>query len=167
MSRTSSWGFAKWRATYTIGGGKPSDYCIDVNAHALARYAALCQEAGIVPIVEPEVLMDGEHDIERCEDVTSRTLSEVFTALRRHDVLLEGILLKPNMVISAIGCARQADVQEVATRTVRTLLRILETKGQLRHTKEGPRHVYVPTTPRSVCAPPSAPGCRPTARAPG
>ncbi len=115
--------FAKWRAVITIGDAIPSDACIVANAHALARYAALCQEVGIVPIVEPEVLMDGEHDIERCEDVTSRTLSEVFTALRRHDVLLEGILLKPNMVISAIGCARQADVQEVATRTVRTLLR--------------------------------------------
>lgn len=115
--------FAKWRAVITIGDAIPSDACIVANAHALARYAALCQEAGIVPIVEPEVLMDGEHDIERCEDVTSRTLSEVFTALRRHDVLLEGILLKPNMVISAMSCARQADVQEVAIRTVRTLLR--------------------------------------------
>lgn len=115
--------FAKWRAVITIGAGIPSEACIVANANALARYAALCQEADIVPIVEPEVLMDGEHDIERCESVTSQTLGEVFTALRRHDVLLEGILLKPNMVISAIGCATQADVQEVATRTVRTLLR--------------------------------------------
>jgi fructose-bisphosphate aldolase class I len=115
--------FAKWRAVITIGAGIPSDACIVANANALARYAALCQEAAIVPIVEPEVLMDGNHDIERCEAVTNQTLCEVFTALRRHDVLLEGMLLKPNMVISAIGCPTRASVQEVATRTVRCLLR--------------------------------------------
>jgi fructose-bisphosphate aldolase class I len=115
--------FAKWRAVITIGAGIPSEACIVANANALARYAALCQEATIVPIVEPEVLMDGDNDIDRCEAVTSQTLSEVFTALRRHDVLLEGILLKPNMVISGIGCAKQAGVEEVASRTVRCLLR--------------------------------------------
>jgi fructose-bisphosphate aldolase class I len=115
--------FAKWRAVITIGAGIPSEACIVANANALARYAALCQEATIVPIVEPEVLMDGDNDIDRCEAVTSQTLSEVFTALRRHDVLLEGILLKPNMVISGIGCAKQASVEEVASRTVRCLLR--------------------------------------------
>jgi fructose-bisphosphate aldolase class I len=115
--------FAKWRAVITIGAGIPSEACIVANAYALARYAALCQEAAIVPIVEPEVLMDGDHDIDRCEDVTNRTLSEVFTALRRQDVLLEGMLLKPNMVISGMGCKQQASVEEVASRTVRCLLR--------------------------------------------
>jgi fructose-bisphosphate aldolase, class I len=115
--------FAKWRAVITIGSGIPSEACIVANANALARYAALCQEAAIVPIVEPEVLMDGDHDIERCEAVTAQTLGEVFTALRRHDVLLEGILLKPNMVISGSDCATQASIEEVARRTVRCLLR--------------------------------------------
>jgi fructose-bisphosphate aldolase, class I len=115
--------FAKWRAVITIGPGIPSEACIVANAHALARYAALCQEAEIVPIVEPEVLMDGDHDIDRCDQVTARTLSEVFTALRRHDVLLEGILLKPNMVISGTNCPNQASVDEVACRTMRCLLR--------------------------------------------
>jgi fructose-bisphosphate aldolase class I len=115
--------FAKWRAVITIGAGIPSKACIVANAHALARYAALCQEAGIVPIVEPEVLMDGNHDIDRCDHVTGATLNAVFTALRRHDVLLEGMLLKPNMVISAIDCDEQAGVEEVARRTVRCLLR--------------------------------------------
>ncbi|PRP90377.1 class I fructose-bisphosphate aldolase [Enhygromyxa salina] len=115
--------FAKWRAVITIGDGIPSEACIVANAHALARYAALCQEAEIVPIVEPEVLMDGDHDIDRCDQVTARTLSEVFTALRRHDVLLEGILLKPNMVISGSTCPTQASVDEVAQRTMRCLLR--------------------------------------------
>lgn len=115
--------FAKWRAVITIGEGIPSEACIAANAHALARYAALCQEADLVPIVEPEVLMDGDHDIELCEEVTGRTLGEVFTALRRHDVLLEGILLKPNMVISGKDCPTQADIETVAARTVRCLLR--------------------------------------------
>lgn len=115
--------FAKWRAVITIGAGIPSEACIVANAHALARYAALCQEAEIVPIVEPEVLMDGEHDIDRCDQVTARTLGEVFTALRRHDVLLEGILLKPNMVISGNRCPSQANIEEVAQRTMRCLLR--------------------------------------------
>jgi fructose-bisphosphate aldolase class I len=115
--------FAKWRAVITIGQGIPSEACIVANANALARYAALCQEAAIVPIVEPEVLMDGDHDIERCEVVTNQTLCEVFTALRRHDVLLEGMLLKPNMVISGLACKKQAGVQEVADRTVRCLRR--------------------------------------------
>ena len=115
--------FAKWRGVITIGEGTPSKACIVANANALARYAALCQEASIVPIVEPEVLMDGDHDIDTCEEVTARTLGEVFTALRRHDVLLEGILLKPNMVISGKGCPAQAAVDEVARRTVRCLLR--------------------------------------------
>lgn len=115
--------FAKWRAVITIGANIPSEACINANANALARYAALCQEAGLVPIVEPEVLMDGDHTIDRCEQVTAWTLSEVFDTLRRQDILLEGMLLKPNMVISGLKCPQQASVQEVAERTVRCLLR--------------------------------------------
>jgi fructose-bisphosphate aldolase class I len=115
--------FAKWRAVITIGSGIPTPYCIDTNAHALARYAALCQEAGLVPIVEPEVLMDGNHPIERCAEVTEATLHTVFAALHRQRVSLEGMLLKPNMVLSGKSCPRQAGVQEVAEATVRSLRR--------------------------------------------
>lgn len=115
--------FAKWRAVIAIGDGLPSRTCLAVNAHALARYAALCQEAGVVPIVEPEVLMDGGHDIETCEDVTTATLQAVFAALAEQKVLLEGILLKPNMVISGKDCPRQAAVMEVAECTLRCLKR--------------------------------------------
>jgi fructose-bisphosphate aldolase class I len=117
--------FAKWRATYTITAGSsaepalPSAYCIDVNAHALARYAALCQEAGIVPIVEPEVLMDGDHTIDRSFEVTSAVLDALFEALFVQRVRLEGTLLKPNMVLSGYSCSQQASVQEVAEATVR------------------------------------------------
>lgn len=110
--------FAKWRAVITIGPGLPTPFCLEANAHALARYAALCQEAGIVPIVEPEVLMDGDHAIERCDEVTRETLSLVFRALTAHRVYLPGILLKPNMVISGKGNERQAGVDEVAERTL-------------------------------------------------
>ena len=115
--------FAKWRATYTITDELPSQYCMDVNAHALARYAALCQEANIVPIVEPEVLMDGAHSLERCEEVTSETLSTVFRELHSHRVHLEGMILKPNMVISGKKAATRANPQQVAEATVRTLKR--------------------------------------------
>jgi len=115
--------FAKWRAVITIGNGIPSDYCIHTNAHALARYAALCQEAGIVPIVEPEVLMDADNTIEVCEDVTNRTLAAVFRELRQQRVLLEGMILKPNMVIAGKKCPTQADRQAVAVATLRTLKR--------------------------------------------
>jgi fructose-bisphosphate aldolase class I len=116
--------FAKWRAVIEIDERDiPSDYGIRANAHALARYAALCQEADIVPIVEPEVLMDGAHDIKRCEDVTSRVLEDVFTELDAHRVVLEGMLLKPNMVISGMKCPKQASVKEVAEATVRCLTR--------------------------------------------
>ncbi|HEY0975231.1 MAG TPA: class I fructose-bisphosphate aldolase [Solimonas sp.] len=115
--------FAKWRAVITIGNGIPTDYCIHTNAHALARYAALCQEAGIVPIVEPEVLMDADNTIEVCEDVTNRTLAAVFRELSLQNVLLEGMILKPNMVISGKKCATQADRKAVAAATVRTLKR--------------------------------------------
>lgn len=115
--------FCKWRAVITIGDGIPTAACIDVNAHGLARYAALCQEAGLVPIVEPEVLMDADNTIERCEEVTSATLAAVFAALETQGVLLEGMLLKPNMVISGKQCPVQADVQTVAEATVRCLKR--------------------------------------------
>ncbi|HET7587831.1 MAG TPA: class I fructose-bisphosphate aldolase [Gammaproteobacteria bacterium] len=117
--------FAKWRAVITITGDLPSEACISVNAHALARYAALCQEAGIVPIVEPEVLMNGAHDIDRCEAVTGATLKAVFNALTEQGIYLEGMLLKPNMVISGEDCAKQADVDQVAAATVRCLRRFV------------------------------------------
>jgi fructose-bisphosphate aldolase class I len=115
--------FAKWRAVINIGSDIPSDACIEENAHALARYAAICQEAGLVPIVEPEVLMDGNHTIERCEEVTERTLNAVYDALYLDRVSLEGSVLKPSMVISGSDCPQPAGVDEVAERTVRTLKR--------------------------------------------
>ena len=115
--------FAKWRAVITIGDGLPSSYCIDANAHALARYASLCQEGGLVPIVEPEVLMDGDHSIERCFEVTEATQRVVFAALYEHRVALDQMVLKPNMVISGKGNSRQAGMQEVAEQTLRCLRR--------------------------------------------
>jgi fructose-bisphosphate aldolase class I len=111
--------FAKWRAVISIGSHIPSEYAIWVNAHALARYAALSQEAGLVPIVEPEVLMDGDHTIERSFEVTSRTLHAVFTELRDQRVQPEEILLKPNMVLSGYGSPEQASHEEVAEHTLR------------------------------------------------
>jgi fructose-bisphosphate aldolase, class I len=114
--------FAKWRAVIDIAsGGVPTMTAIRVNAHALARYAALCQAAQIVPIVEPEVLMDGDHDIDRCYDVTTRVLNQTFRELRVQRVELEGMILKPNMAISGKKCAKQAPVQEVAEKTIRML----------------------------------------------
>jgi len=116
--------FAKWRAVIEIDEHKiPSSYAIRANAHALARYAALCQEIDLVPIVEPEVLMDGAHDIERCEVVTSRVLEAVFAELGAHRVVLEGILLKPNMVIPGKKCAQQATAQQIAEATMRCFAR--------------------------------------------
>jgi len=115
--------FAKWRAVIDIGSDMPSSTCIAANAHALARYAAICQEAGLVPIVEPEVLMDGDHTIERCEEVTEWTLNAVYQALYLQRVILEHTVLKPSMVISGKKCAKQAPVDEVAARTVRVLKR--------------------------------------------
>ena len=115
--------FAKWRAVIDIAEHIPTYNCINANAQALARYAALAQENGIVPIVEPEVLMDGSHDIQRCEDVTSWVLSEVFEELFVADVALEGMILKPNMVVPGKKCATQNSVEEVAERTVRLLKR--------------------------------------------
>ncbi len=111
--------FAKWRATYSIGADIPSQYCIWTNAHALARYAALCQEAGIVPIVEPEVLMDGAHSIEDSYHVTSKVLTALYTELHDQRVQLEGTLLKPNMILSGYEAATRAGVDEVATETIR------------------------------------------------
>lgn len=115
--------FAKWRAVIAIGDGIPTAPGVGANAHALARYAALCQEAGLVPIVEPEVLMDGPHPIERCEEVTTSVLSAVFTDLLAHRVVLEGTLLKPNMVLPGKECPRQAGTGEVAEATLRVLRR--------------------------------------------
>jgi len=114
--------FAKWRAVITIGDGIPTAACIEANAHALARYAALCQEAGIVPMVEPEVLMDADNTIDLCYEVTERTLKSVFDALYRQDVSTEHTILKTNMVISGKKCPTQAGVQEVADKTVHCLL---------------------------------------------
>ena len=110
--------FAKWRGVIQIGDGMPTSYCLDVNAHALARYAALCQEAGIVPIVEPEVMMDGDHPIERCYEVTTETLYRVFAALFEQNVLLEGVLLKPNMILPGKDTEEQKSVEEVAQTTL-------------------------------------------------
>ncbi|MBI1943877.1 MAG: fructose-bisphosphate aldolase class I [Betaproteobacteria bacterium] len=115
--------FAKWRAVITIGEAIPTHTCLYANAHALARYAALCQEASIVPIIEPEVLLDGEHAIERCEEVTEATLRATYAALAAHNVSCEHTILKASMVVSGKGCARQAGVDEVAGRTVRVLKR--------------------------------------------
>ncbi len=115
--------FTKWRAVIAIGDGIPSPYCIEANAHALARFAALSQETGLVPIVEPEVLMDGDHDIERCREATEATLLAVFEQLSHHRVVLEGALLKPNMVLSGTDCPRRAGVEEVAKTTLEVLLR--------------------------------------------
>jgi fructose-bisphosphate aldolase class I len=115
--------FAKWRAVITIGKDLPSQYCIDANAHALARYAVLCQEAGIVPIVEPEVLMDGSHTLEQCFDVTENTQFALFRELHRQRARFEHLVLKPSMVISGKDCAQQAGVQQVAEATLQCLRR--------------------------------------------
>jgi len=115
--------FAKWRAVLAVNDHQPSRYCVHVNAHALARYAALCQEAQIVPIVEPEVLMDGEHTIDRSEKVTAEVLSVVFAELRAQRVSFEGMLLKPNMVLAGYECPDQPDDEEIAERTLRCLRR--------------------------------------------
>jgi fructose-bisphosphate aldolase class I len=114
--------FAKWRAVITIGDGVPSRSCLEANAHALARYAALCQEAGIVPIVEPEVLMTGGHSMERCLEVTREVLRTVFIQLNCQRVLLEGMILKPNMVLPGPDCPTQPTPEEVADATVNCLL---------------------------------------------
>ena len=119
--------FAKWRAVISVGDAIPSRACIEANAHALARYAALCQERGIVPIVEPELLMDGAHTLARCGDVTREILHSVFDQLYRQRVVLEGIILKPNMVLPGLACPKQESVDEVADATVECLLRVVPT----------------------------------------
>jgi fructose-bisphosphate aldolase, class I len=115
--------FAKWRAVIIIGKDIPTQTCIEANAHTLARYAALCQEAGIVPIVEPEVLMDGDHTMERCFEVTEQVLHTVFNQLYKQGVVLEGMILKPNMIVPGLACKKQDSIDEVADATVKCLLR--------------------------------------------
>jgi fructose-bisphosphate aldolase class I len=115
--------FAKWRAVIAIGEGLPSWGCIEANAHALARYAALCQEAGLVPVVEPEVIMDGAHTLEQCGEVTNEVLHMVFSELFAQGVVLEGTVLKPNMVLPGMACAIQPTLDEVADATVNCFLR--------------------------------------------
>lgn len=115
--------FAKWRAVIAIGKGTPSRACIEANTHALARYAALCQEVGLVPIVEPEVLMDGEHTLGQCYEVTQEVLQTVFSQLYTQRIVLEGMILKPNMVLPGLLCPHQETVDEVADATVQCLLR--------------------------------------------
>jgi fructose-bisphosphate aldolase class I len=117
--------FAKWRAVIAIGYGIPSRGCIDANAGALARYAALCQEAGLVPIVEPEVLMTGGHTIERCLAVTHEVLHNVFDQLYKQNILLEGMILKPNMILPGLDCSTQESVNSIAAATVKCLLRMV------------------------------------------
>ncbi len=120
LARASEHGarFTKWRATISIGDGTPTWGAIKANANGLARYAAICQNAGIVPIVEPEVLMDGPHDIDRCDEVTRRVLTAVFEALFEQRVALEGMVLKPNMIVAGNGCAERSAAIEVARRTI-------------------------------------------------
>jgi fructose-bisphosphate aldolase class I len=117
--------FAKWRAVIAIGEGIPSRGCLEANAQALARYAALCQEAGLVPVVEPEVLMDGDHTLERSDEVTQAVLRTVFHQLYTQRVMLEGMILKPNMVLPGLTCPKRETVDEVADATVRCLLRAI------------------------------------------
>ena len=115
--------FAKWRAVIVIGDGIPTAGCINANAHALARYAAICQDAGLVPVVEPEVLMDGNHTLAQCGTATEEVLHTVFNQLHKQRVMLEGMILKPNMVLPGLTCLKQETVEEVADATVRCLLR--------------------------------------------
>jgi fructose-bisphosphate aldolase class I len=115
--------FAKWRAVIAIGDGIPSRGCIEANAHALARYAVLCQEAGLVPVVEPEVLMDGKHTLERCREVTEEVLRMVFNQLDSQRVTLEGLILKPNMALPGLTCPAQESVDEIADTTMKSLWR--------------------------------------------
>ena len=117
--------FAKWRAVIAIGNGIPTAGCVDANAHALARYAAICQEAGLVPIVEPEVVMDGTHDLQRCFEVTGEVLHAVFNQLRSQRVILEGMILKPNMVLPGKECPEKSDEEQIADATMRCLLRVV------------------------------------------
>ena len=120
--------FAKWRAVIVIGEGIPSRACLEVNSHVLARYAALCQEAGLVPIIEPEVLMDGKHNIDTCYNVSNIVFNHVFEELDTQSIYLQGIILKPNMIVSGIDCPKQASIDEVAQRTVECLKAVVPEK---------------------------------------
>ena len=124
--------FAKWRAVIALGNGLPSRGCIEANAQALAQYAALCQEAGLVPVVEPEVLMDGEHTMKRCRDVTEEILRSVFGHLHLQRVMLEGMILKPNMLLPGLTCPTQELVAEVADATLQCLLQVVPRRGARR-----------------------------------
>lgn len=117
--------FAKWRAVIAIHNHSPSQACIEANAHVLARYAALCQEAGLVPIVEPEVLMEGDHSLESCLEVTEKTLRSVFNQLSLQGVILESMILKPNMILPGLNCAKQEGVDEIADTTISCFLRVV------------------------------------------
>lgn len=117
--------FSKWRAVITIGEGMPTRQCIEANAHALARYSALCQENGLVPIVEPEVMINGDHSIDTCEEITEENLRTVFNELYRHNVMPEGTVLKTSMVISGLDAKNRASIEEVADRSVQTLERVV------------------------------------------
>jgi fructose-bisphosphate aldolase class I len=117
--------FAKWRAVFSIGGGLPSRACIEANAHALARYAAMCQEAGLVPVVEPEVLMSGAHTLETCREVTEEVLHNVFDQLYSQNVTLEALLLKPNMILPGLACQVQATPEVAAGATITSLFRVV------------------------------------------
>jgi len=117
--------FAKWRAVFALSESLPTRGCTEANAQALARYAALCQEAGLVPIVEPEVLMEGTHTLERCRETTEEVLRAVFSHLHSQRVALEGMILKPNMILAGATCPHQEDVNEVADATVECLLRVV------------------------------------------
>ena len=117
--------FAKWRAVFNIGDGIPSRACMEANAQALARYAALCQEAGLLPIIEPEVLMDGEHTMEKCNEITEQVLQTVFNQLYIQGIVLEGMILKPNMVLPGLTCPIQESIDEIANATVKCLKRVV------------------------------------------
>jgi fructose-bisphosphate aldolase class I len=117
--------FAKWRAVINLGEGLPSKGCILANAHALARYAASCQAAGIVPVIEPEVLMEGEHTMERCREITEEVLHAVFEQLYKQNIILVGIILKPNMIVSGLTCTKQPTIEEVANATVQSFMRVV------------------------------------------
>lgn len=117
--------FSKWRAVYLIGENLPSSGCIEANAHALARYAGLCQESGLVPIVEHEVLMDGPHTLEQCAQVTEAVLREVFDQLHKQRVALEGIILKPNMILPGVNCPLPQTAEDIADATIATLFRVV------------------------------------------
>jgi len=144
--------FAKWRAVIAIGDGRPSRSCLEANAHALARYAALCQEAGLVPIVEPEVLMDGDHTLERCRQVTEEVLRNVFIQLNCQRVLLEGMILKPNMVLPGLACSPAKEVKEVGVGEQQYQVRLTDRPPEEQLAMDEVANVTVQTLWRTVPA---------------